>query len=135
MKKNDSLNSKDEGHKSPSMEVIPRAKRRRFSASYKLRILEAADSCETREDVGALLRREGLYSSHLTQWRHQRSKGTRLGATQAGKELTAKDEEIQRLKKELSQSNRELKNPKNIIEIQKKSQCFFPKAARTRTPS
>ncbi len=76
-----------------------------------------------------MLRREGLYSSHLTQWRHQRSKGTLFGAAQAGKELTAKDEEIQRLKKDLSQSNRELKKANNIIEIQKKISMLFSESS------
>ena len=56
-------------------EVVPRAKRRRFSAEYKLRILEEAAACSERGQIGSLLRREGLYSSHLTTWRHQREQG------------------------------------------------------------
>ena len=56
-------------------EVVPRAKRRRFSAEYKLRILEEADACGERGQIGSLLRREGLYSSHLTTWRQQREQG------------------------------------------------------------
>jgi len=58
----------------PDPEVVERAKRRRFTAEYKLRILDQADRCEPGE-LGALLRREGLYSSHLTTWRRQREAG------------------------------------------------------------
>jgi len=61
----------------PDSEVVPKkGKRRRFSAEYKRRILEEADACTDRGEVGALLRREGLYSSHLASWRKQREQGT-----------------------------------------------------------
>lgn len=60
----------------PDPEVPERARRRRFSASYKLRVLREADACSnTSGALGALLRREGLYSSHLTTWRRQRERG------------------------------------------------------------
>ena len=65
--------SKSDGPR-PNSEVPERAKRRRFSAEYKLRVLQEADRCGSGE-VGALLRREGLYSSHLTAWRQQRNEG------------------------------------------------------------
>ncbi|MDE2955829.1 MAG: transposase [Bacteroidota bacterium] len=92
----------------PPTEVIPRAKRRRFSASYKLRILEEADAATASGEVGALLRREGLYSSHLTQWCRQREQGILLGSTQIGKELLAKVEENRKLRQELSKTRSEL---------------------------
>ena len=60
----------------PDPEVPERAKRRRFPALYKLRILEKAEACRAPGEVGALLRREGLYSSHLTQWRRARREGS-----------------------------------------------------------
>ncbi|MDE2956734.1 MAG: transposase [Bacteroidota bacterium] len=103
----------------PPTEVIPRAKRRRFSASYKLRILEEADAATASGEVGALLRREGLYSSHLTQWCRQREQGTLLGSTQIGKELLAKVEENRKLRQEISKTRSELKKAKVIIEVQK----------------
>ena len=56
----------------PDPEVTERAKRRRFTAEYKLRILREADACSEPGQLGALLRREGLYSSHLSTWRHGR---------------------------------------------------------------
>ncbi len=59
----------------PDPEVPERAKRRRFKAAYKLEILEAADACSQLGEIGALLRREGLYSSHLSKWRQQRDAG------------------------------------------------------------
>ncbi len=68
------MSTKTNGGKSPNPEVSERATRRRFSAEYKLGILEEADRCALGEQ-GALLRREGLYSSHLVKWREQRSKG------------------------------------------------------------
>ncbi|MCP4166613.1 MAG: transposase [Chloroflexi bacterium] len=65
--------------KEPDPQVEAKGKRRRFSARYKLRILAEADNCTERGEVGALLRREGLYSSHLTEWRKQRDRGALEG--------------------------------------------------------
>ena len=97
--------------------MVPKAERRRFGASYKLRMLDEADACV---QPGALLRRESLYSLHLVQWRRQRDRGSLYGSTQAGKELLAKDEEIRRLRMELNQSRRGLEKAEAIIEVQKR---------------
>ena len=59
----------------PDPEVTPRAQRRRFSAAYKLRIVQQADGCTKPGEIGALLRREGLYSSHFVEWRRARDQG------------------------------------------------------------
>ena len=59
----------------PDPEVVPRAQRRMFTAEYKLRILAEAEACHQPGEIGALLRREGLYSSLLDKWRRQRRKG------------------------------------------------------------
>src|SRR5215210_5834162 len=59
----------------PDPELVERPKRRRFSADYKLRVLREADACSRPGEVGALLRREGLYTSHLSAWRKQRDRG------------------------------------------------------------
>lgn len=59
----------------PDPEVLPKAERRQFSAEYKLRVLAEADRCSEAGQNGALLRREGLYSSHLSKWRQQREQG------------------------------------------------------------
>src|SRR5947209_12054905 len=63
----------------PDTEVVARARRRQFTAGYKLRILEEADRCHRDGELGALLRREGLYSSHVAQWRRQRATGALAG--------------------------------------------------------
>ena len=59
----------------PDPEVPAKVKRRRFTAEYRLRILKESDACKKPGELGALLRREGLYSSHLTHWRRQREEG------------------------------------------------------------
>jgi transposase-like protein len=59
----------------PEIEVMSKAKRRTFNAEYKLRIVQEADACTEPGAVGELLRREGLYSSHLAEWRKQRDEG------------------------------------------------------------
>ena len=59
----------------PDPEVLERPKRRRFTAEYRMSIVRQADACTHKGEVGALLRREGLYSSYLTQWRQQRDRG------------------------------------------------------------
>ncbi len=63
------------------VEVVAKAIRRRFTAGYKRRILREADACTAPGAIGALLRREGLYSSHLTTWRKQRERGELAGLT------------------------------------------------------
>jgi len=101
--------------------------RRRFSAAYKLRILEQADACrENTGELGALLRREGLYSSHLNNWRRQRREGTLAGLLpqKRGRKVHGSDEQAQRLKeleKETKQLRRRLHKAETILEIQKKA--------------
>ena len=64
----------------PEIEVVAKATRRRFTLGYKRKIVREADTCKTSGAVGALLRREGLYSSHLTTWRGARERGELAGA-------------------------------------------------------
>src|SRR5512138_1698849 len=64
----------------PVIEVVAKAARRRFTVEYKRKIVQEADACETPGALGALLRREGLYSSHLTTWRAARERGKLAGA-------------------------------------------------------
>jgi transposase-like protein len=104
----------------PDPEVEPKAKRRRFTAEYKLRILREADRCTKPGELGALLRREGLYSSNLVKWREQRAaglsgrkRGRRPKDDGQAKRLAQLERENIRLRKRLRQS--EL-----IIEAQKK---------------
>jgi transposase len=66
--------------KAPNPEVPAKGTRRRFTAEYKRKVLAEADRCKKSGELGALLRREGLYSSHLTQWRAARDRGELAGA-------------------------------------------------------
>lgn len=106
----------------PDPEVVPRAKRRQFSAKYKLRILTEADQCTQRGEIGALLRREGLYSSHLTTWRKQRDRGQLEGLTpkKRGRKPDPQAAELARLQRENERLQARLEQAETIIEVQKK---------------
>jgi transposase-like protein len=106
-------------------EVAEKAKRRRFDAAYKLRVLDEAERCTQAGQLGELLRREGLYSSHLTTWRKQRDEGAlqALGAKKRGRKPKRKDAqalEIQRLQRENQRLTERLRQAETIIEVQKK---------------
>ncbi len=109
----------------PQNEVTPKAKRRRFSAQYKLRILEETDRCTQPGQIGALLRREGLYSSNLTTWRRQRDQG-QIGALSPKKRGpkpaadAAMARELVKLCKEKAHLEQKLKKAELVIEVQKK---------------
>ena len=119
--------SQDELNKSnvADPEVVPRAKRRRFRAEYKLRILEEAEACSERGQIGSLLRREGLYSSHLTTWRHQREQGQleALSPKNRGRKPSVDEalaKELAELKRENQRLENRLQQAETIIEVQKK---------------
>jgi transposase len=105
---------------------VPEAKpRRRFTAHYKLRILEEADACRGQGQLGALLRREGLYSSNLTTWRKQRSQGilNSLSPKQRGRKAKEKNpltERVAELERETQRLRHKLKQAETIMEVQKK---------------
>ena len=105
----------------PDPEVPEKAVRRRFTAEYKLAILREVDQCQTPGDIGVLLRREGLYSSHLTTWRRQRALG--LKPKQRGRKpnpVHPLQEENVNLRKENFRLQKRLKRAELIIDIQKK---------------
>ena len=106
----------------PDPEVVERPKRRRFSAEYRLRIVRAADACKEPGEIGALLRREGLYSSLLTAWRRQRDAGALEGlrSKKRGPKAKAVDPRVKRLERENVRLKRQLEQAETIIEIQKK---------------
>ncbi len=103
-------------------EVVVKAVRRRFSAEYKLSILQEAEACLEVGEVGALLRREGLYSSHLTTWRKQREQGALQGLAPAkrGRKVDPQAGEITRLKRENERLKSQLERAELIISVQKK---------------
>ena len=106
----------------PDPEVTERAKRRRFTAEYKLRILREADACKGDGGLGALLRREGLYSSHLTTWRRQRDEIAKAGlkARKRGPKPKAEDPRVKQLERENLRLKRRLEQAETIIDFQKK---------------
>ena len=111
----------------PNPEVAERARRRQFSAAYKVRILREADACEPGQ-LGALLRREGLYSSHLTHWRQQRDRGllAALAPQRRGRPATReRDRELAQLRQENERLARKLAAAEAIIDIQKKVSALF----------
>ena len=103
----------------PEPEVTEKATRRKFSADYKLRILAEAEASTERGQIGALLRREGLYASTLDKWRKQRARGT-LGGEKRGPKVDAQAQELRRLQRENERLQQQLRRAENIIEIQKK---------------
>jgi transposase-like protein len=115
----------------PDPEVSERAKGpRRFSAAYKARILAEYDTLKKAEK-GALLRREGLYSSLLTEWRRQRDQGAEeaLGRS-AGRQATdPRDKEIARLKKEKEKLEGDLTKARKVIEVQGKLSALLEELA------
>jgi transposase-like protein len=108
----------------PNPEVVPRAKRRIFTADYKRRILAGADAARGSGEIGALLRREGLYSSHLTKWRREREDGILEGLAPQKRGPKSKADpladEIRKLKRDNERLTDRLRKAEIVIDVQKK---------------
>ncbi len=108
----------------PEPEVVPKAARRAFSAAYKLRIVEEADQCFEYGQTGALLRREGLYSSQLAKWRRLRDEGglQALKQKKRGRKASqdAHEVELAALRRENERLQKKLEQAELIIGAQKK---------------
>jgi transposase-like protein len=109
----------------PDPEVAERAARRRFTAEYKLGILRQADACAGTGELGALLRREGLYSSHLTTWRRQREQGSLAALTPKKRGRPAVPpsplaRRVAELEGENTRLSQRLRQAETIIAVQKK---------------
>jgi transposase len=122
------LKSRDEAIQieAPDLEVVPTAKRRRFSAAYKSRILEEADACTEPGEIGALLRREGIHLSYLTRWRREREQGQsdalnpkKRGPKASDGEALAK--EIAQLRRENERLEAQPAQAETIIDVQRKT--------------
>jgi transposase len=104
-------------------EVSAKATRRTFTKEYKLEILEKADRCSSPGEIGELLRREGLFSSHLAAWRAQRREGVlkSMGRKRGPKaKQTAEQVELEKLRRENQRLRKKLDHAEKIITIQKK---------------
>lgn len=107
----------------PAIEVVAKATRRRFTVEYKRKIVRAADGCKTPGAIGALLRREGLYSSHLTTWRAARERGELAGAPKkrgpARRVADPRDQRITELERERTRWQKRAERAEALVELQK----------------
>ncbi len=120
----------------PNPQVKAKEPRRSFTTHYKLSILTQADQCENAGDIGALLRREGLYSSHLSNWRRLRRDGTlqALEPKQRGPKAalpSAERRELEQLRRRNARLERELEKARTIIDVQKNSRCSCRRYQKT----
>jgi transposase-like protein len=118
-------------------EVPAKAKRRSFTAEYKKRILAEADAAAESGAIGALLRREGLYSSHLTTWRHERAAGIdQAFSRKRGPKLrrNATAEELAKLRRQNERLTEELRKAHLIIDVQKKVAALLGRPIETPHP-
>ena len=104
----------------PDPELVERPRRRRFSAEYKLRVLREAQGCTRPGEIGALPRREGLYTSHLTAWRKQRYRGAlkALSSARGRKPADPRDAQIAGLRRRAERAEAELEKAQRVIEVQ-----------------
>ena len=107
------------------VEVLAKAERRRFTAEYKVKVLREADRCKQPGEIGALLRREGLYWSNLTTWRKQRESGELAGlsARKRGPQRREKiplAERVRELERDNMRLKRRAERAEGIVELQKK---------------
>jgi transposase-like protein len=104
----------------PDPELVEQAKRRTFTAKYKAEILAEADACTAPGEVGELLRREGLYTSHLTYWRKQRKDGAlkELGKPRGRKPADTRDAQVAALTRRAERAEAEVQKLKRVVSIQ-----------------
>jgi transposase-like protein len=111
----------------PDPAVAEKATRRRFSAEYKLRIVLLADACKEPGELGSLLRREGLYSSHLVAWRRQREQLSKpaMAGKKRGPQALAAHPRLRQLERENTRLKHQLERAHLVIDIQKKASTLL----------
>lgn len=116
-----------EREKMPNTEVVVKAKRRQYTTEYKLQILREIDDKQGTGATGAILRREGLYSSHLTKWRRQRKQGELdgLAAQRRGPKIDPQAAEMDKIQCENERLRERLRQAELIIDVQKKVSQIF----------
>ena len=119
----------------PDPEVLERPKRRTFTAEYRMSIVRQADGCTRKGELGALLRREGLYSSHLTAWRRQRDcGGLAVGLKRGRKPTPPAETELVRLRRENAKLTKELAAARMVIDVQKNVSALLGIALESAEP-
>jgi transposase-like protein len=114
---------------------MERPKRRRFTAAYKLSIVRQADACTRKGELGALLRRKGLYSSALTEWRRQREHGGLDIDQKRGRKSTPPAEaELARLRRENAKLTKELAATRMVVDVQKNVSALLGIALESAEP-
>ncbi len=121
----------------PAIEVVAKATRRQFTVEYKRKIVREADGCKTPGAVGALLRREGLYSSHLTTWRAARERGELAGAPKkrgpARRVSDPRDKRIAELERESTRWRKRAERAEALVELQKQVAALLGTPLATET--
>jgi transposase len=107
------------------IEVTAKARRRQFTAEYKRKVLAEAEACTKPGEIGALLRREGLYSSHLVEWRRARDSGALAGLAPRKRGPAAKvphplERKVAELEREVARATRRAERAEGLVELQKK---------------
>ena len=118
----------------PEVEVLAKAARRRFSQEYKRRVLKEADACRRPGEIGSLLRREGLYSSHLSSWRAARGRGdlSGSGVRKRGPQAQLEHPDTKRVKAlelENVRLRKRAERAEGLVELQKKVAALFENEA------
>ena len=114
-----------DGGRAPDAEVVAKPQRRQFTAAYRLRILEEADGCQSPGEVGQILRREGLYSSHLANWRKARREGSLVALTPKKRGAKPKERnplvpKVRELEAKVARLEKELHKAHTILDVQEK---------------
>lgn len=130
------MSASEQARGGPAIEVVAKATRRRFTVEYKRKIVREADACKTAGTIGALLRREGLYSSHLTTWRAARGRGELAWPTSkkrgpATQVVDARDKRIAELERETTRWRTRAERAEALIEVQKNIAALLGTPANT----
>ncbi len=131
------MSAREQALGGPVIEVVAKATRRRFSVDYKRKIVREADACKTPGGVGALLRREGLYSSHLTTWRAAGERGELAGVpTKRGparRLADPRDKRITELERERTRWQKRAERAEALVELQKQMAALLGTPLATET--
>ncbi len=121
----------------PAIEVVAKATRRQFTLEYKRKMVREADGCKTPGAIGALLRREGLYSSHMTTWRAARDRGELAGASKkrgpAARVFDPRDKKLAEQERELSRWKKRAERAEALVELQKQVAALLGTPLATET--